>query len=288
MANTLALRRRIKTAQNVSKTTKAMQMIAASWLKRGQTKATDSKPYVDALSKLSSLLASKVTSDYDHPYLKDQSQTKQKLLVIFSPDRGLSGGLLTNLIREYLRFQTLSDYSVITLGKRIEKYVLKSKNKLIASFPLGTPVPTIDMIYPISKLIDQQYLSKSVSSVEVLFTNFQSVFSQTPTVSKLLPLEIATQKGEEGSFKNRFELFEPSVEKLIPPLLKRYIETVLFQYLMESYVSDQAARMIAMQNATDNAKDMIEQLTLEYNKARQARITSEILDITGSTVAIYG
>jgi len=260
-------------------------MIAASKLKRAQSHAEASKPYVEKLSELSNILASKIQTQYSHPYMSPSTQSGRKLLVIFAPDRGLCGGLVTNLIREYLKFAQDENCFAITVGKKIEKYVARSKNTLIASFPLGTVTPTFDMIPPISTLIDQEYLSGKVSSVEVLSTRFTSVFVQKPLVSPLLPLTLS--QVEEKNL-NQFELFEPSVEMLIPPLLRRYMEMTLYQLLIENFVSEQASRMIAMQNATDNAKDIIEQLTLEYNKARQARITNEILDITSSSVAIYG
>lgn len=288
MANTLALRRKIKTAQNVSKTTRAMQMIAASKLKRAQDATMASRPYVEKLIEVMQRLSTVDKHTFTHPYLATSAlQNKKTLLIIISPDKGLCGGLITNLLREYTNLNTDS-YVFLTIGKKGEYSIARLGKDLIASFPIGITLPSLHIVYPLAKLIDEYFLTGKVQKVEVLSTHFISLFSQKPLVNQLLPLVRPAQATAREKIETIKEtLFEPDAATILPPLLQHYLEMTLYQYIMESYVSEQGARMIAMQNATDNAKDIIEALRLEYNKARQTRITNEILDISSAANALY-
>lgn len=281
MANTLRLKRRIKTAQNVSKTTRAMKMIAASKLKRAQLAALASRPYVEKLTLLTNGLTAKIDKDSLPSYMKKGTPDKE-FLIIISPDKGLCGGLIANLIKEYVGLKT-KDLLLLTIGKKAEGYLLRTHQEIIASFPFGTTLPSFDFVYPIIKIVNDNFLTGKVGSVKILTSHFASIFSQKPVITTLLPIALpAEAKKTSGSL-----LFEPSVAEILPDLLKHYLEMSLYQHLLESYLSEQAARMFAMQNATDNAKDMIEELTLEYNKARQEKITSEILDISSVSFFAY-
>lgn len=291
MATTLELRRRIKTAQNISKTTRAMQMIAASKLKRAQEATLASRPYVEKLIVLSKEIVAGTNSDqFQHPYIEQRTRSGKKLLVIFSPDKGLCGTLVTNLLREFFSKKDEGNYMYLSVGKKIEHYVVRLNNDLVASFPFGTVLPDFEMVFPLLKIIDELYLNGKVDSVEILTTRFESLFTQRPMATVLLPLTTHYQSHRETTTdsepKKQFEIYEPNIQEILPPLLRHYVEMVLYQHLLESFVSEQAARMISMQNATDNAKDIIEALTLEYNKARQQKITSEILDISSASNAL--
>lgn len=299
MASTIALLRRIKTAQNVSKTTKAMQMIAASKLKKAQDAALASRPYVDKLSVVTRDLTKRVEKASLPAYMQESTKTGKTLVIVIAPDKGLCGGLVTNLAKEVLRRNSKNDIYV-TIGKKIESTVVYLGKDLIASFPFGNTLPKFDVVYPITKMIDEYFLGGKVDSVELLSTHYQSIFTQKPQWIKLLPIlpqdgiqpstpeltkgktSIATN---EKSVNDHFALFEPDIEGILPDLLKRYMEMIVYQEVLESYLSENAARMLSMQNATNNAKDIIEDLKLEYNKSRQAKITSELLDITGGLVA---
>lgn len=284
MATLLSLKRRINAARNVSKTTKAMQMIAASKLKRAQDAALSARPYVEKLTALSQDATAKTMDTKKHPYMLSTAENHKTLLIAISPDKGLCGGLIANLTKEFLSFlDGNKDSSCIVVGKKIEQQVVKLPNEVLASFNFGNTLPTFDMVYPIKKLIDEYYLSGQVSTVKILTTDFANFFSQTPTVTTLLPVTLSEQTQKLESF----QLVEPSLEELVPSLLEHYVEMNLFQALLESYLSEQASRMITMQNATNNAKDIIESLQLEYNKTRQANITSELLDLIGGR-AIHG
>ncbi len=281
MATLHILKRRIKAAQNVSKTTRAMQMIAASKLRRAQEAALSSRPYVDRLTELTQAISSKINDDQKHPYMKLNPETQKTLLILLSPDKGLCGGLITNLLREFLQFTDKEkNISYVVIGKKAQSSVVHLNTEIIASFPFGTTIPIFDMVYPIAKLIDDNYLQGNVHTVKILDSNFQSIFSQKPTIATLLPITLPQDISADT--RNFFTLFEPNIIDLVPTLLKHYIEMAIFQFLLESYVSEQASRMIAMQNATNNARDMIADLRLEYNQSRQTKITNEILDIAGS------
>lgn len=278
MASLQLLKRRITASQNVSKTTRAMQMIAASKMKRAQEAALSTRPYVEKLTIMTQEVGKKVTSKFTHPYISQNSNNGKTLLIILSPDKGLCGGLITNLVKEFLRFSREEKPYYMVLGKKMEAKISHVRNDVIASFPFGTTLPTFDMIYPIIRIIDEYYLGKKVDTVKILTTKFTTIFSQIPQVTQLLPIAIPE------SVTTAEHVFEPPAATILPPLLKHYIEMVIYQQLLESFVSEQAARMIAMQNATTNARDIITELKLEYNKTRQAKITSEILDITGGMI----
>jgi F-type H+-transporting ATPase subunit gamma len=217
--------------------------------------------------------------------MKQPKQNGKTLFVVIAPDKGLCGGLVTNLTRELLH-QSQSDDIFLTIGKKIESPVARITKHIVASFPFGTTLPKYDIVYPIAKIIDEQFLSGKVDKVVLLSTHFVTMFSQKPEITNLLPIaEIIEDKESTKNVTSTFQLFEPNLESILPDLLKRYMEMTLYQEILESYLAEQSARMISMQNATNNAKEIIEDLKLEYNKTRQAKITSEILDITGGMTA---
>ncbi len=283
MATILSLKRRIKAASNVSKTTRAMQMIAASKMKKAQNSALSVKPYAEKIGLLSTKVREKIEKEALHPYMEERNESGKTLFLVFSPDKGLCGGLITNLLSEVIK-NIKEDDLVITVGKKIENYIVRLNKTLIASYPFGNTLPIYETVYSIAKMVDDNYLNKKVDNVKIIYTNFASIFSQKPIVLNLLPIAINVNENEqnESDKKNPFQLFEPSIEELLPTLIKKYFEITVYQKLLESYLSEQASRMVAMQNATTNARDIILDLTLEYNKTRQAKITSEILDITSA------
>lgn len=280
MANLLSLKRRIRAASNVSKTTRAMQMIAVSKLKKAQDATVAGRPYVEKLSSISSNVLGKVNGKFTHEYMKKDGNNKS-LIIIFAPDKGFCGGLVTNLINEIINIDSQNKNNIyLTVGKKTETTIVNLQKELIASFKFGTALPTFDMVLPIVKIIDENFLGQKVNSVKIISTNFLSLFSQKPTITNLLPIEFP--KTESASFS----LFEPAPEKLLPSLLRHLLEMTVYQQLLESYASEQGARMIAMQNATDNATEIVEDLQLEYNKGRQEKITNEILDIGGAAFTL--
>ena len=283
MATLLILKRRMRTASNVSKTTKAFQMISASKLKKAQNAAESSKPYVEKLDSISKALERRVDKENLHQYMILPEDINAKLLIIISPDKGLCGGLVTNLLREVLHYNNNEKTYYITVGKKAERAVASLNKEVIASFPFGTSLPQFEMVFPIAKLVNEYFLNKKVAEVAILSTKFTSVFSQVPGFNTLLPVKLAETVEADKSVT----LFEPNVDMLLPDLLQHYLEMVIYQSLLEAYASEQASRMIAMKNATDNAFDIIFELKLEYNKTRQEKITNELLDIGGGLQIAY-
>lgn len=282
MANILSLKRRIKAAQNVSKTTKALQMISASKMKKTQNTVITARPYVQKLQEISRIISKSDIESYKHPYLTPSNNSGKTLLLVLSPDKGLCGSLITNLIREFLIYKKNmeEDIKYIVVGKKLEGRIIQVSKEIIASFSFGSTIPGFQMVYPIIKLIDEYYISQKVDSVKVLMTEYKGVFTQSPKIQTILPIELPEGEIDTSS---SFTSFEPSREEILKSLLTHYLQMSIYLSFLESFVSEQAARMIAMQNATVNARDIIDSLELEYNKTRQAKITSEILDIGSST-----
>lgn len=278
MASLLSLKRRISAAQNVSKTTRAMQMIAASKLKRAQNAALSSKAYSEKLSQVSQNLTSRVEGKSIHPYIETKLNASKTLIIAISPDKGLCGGLITNLVKEFINLQS-KDFEYLIIGKKLEsKIVHLSNSQVIATFEFGTTTPNFEMVFPITRIIDEYFIGKRVGSVKVLYSSFVSIFTQNPTLETILPVVIPQEKNPTSDPYT----FEPNLNVLLPSLLKHYLEMSIYKILLESFASEQASRMIAMQNATTNAKEIIEELKLEYNKSRQAKITNDILDISNT------
>jgi len=285
MATLISLRRRIKSAQNISKTTKAMQMIAASKLKKAQDAALTGRPYIQKLTELAQDVTSRVEDSQKHPYMKLSIDSNKTLLIAIAPDKGLCGGLVTNILREFFTYsRSLHDSPMIVVGKKLENQVVKLPNEVLATFHFGTTLPSFEIVFPIISLINDYYLTGKVNSVKVLYTDFVSFFSQAPKVVDLLPIALPERTETTTS---KLMLYEPNLSEMIPSLLTHYLEMNLYQYFLETYLSEQAARMLAMQNATNNARDIIDGLKLEYNKTRQAKITGELLDIIGGRAQAY-
>lgn len=259
-----------------------MQMIAASKLKKAQDAALSSRPYVEKLLAITGDLTKRVEKSALPLYMKEQKNSGKTLFLLIGPDKGLCGGLVTNLVRDVIKKADTQD-SFITVGKKVELPVSHISKNIIGSFPFGNTLPTFDVVFPIVRLIDDQFASGKIDKVEIISTHFASVFMQRAQQTHLLPIR-PQEEQEEKNLNDAFQLFEPNVEELLPDLLQRYIEMAVYQEILESYLSEQAARLLSMQNATNNAKEIIEDLKLEYNKTRQAKITAELLDITGSAV----
>ena len=270
--NLQLLRRRIKTSKNIAQIAKAMEMISASKIKKAQEAVQNNKPYAQRILDFTTRVSRNTEQKISHPYL-ETNDSEKKLIIAFSPDRGLCGGLNTSLSKLFL--QIPQDDYVITNGKRAGQFISKTGIQPVAAFDSGTTLPSYERVYQLVELINEYYLTKKVSKVEVIYPDFVSFFTQTPTQKTILPLEIPS--GESTSLSSY--IFEPNAEKLLLELLPYYLEINIYSILLEAYTSEQAARMMAMQNAKNNALDIAEFLTLSYNKSRQEKITNEILDL---------
>ena len=282
MASTIQLKRRIRTAQNISKTTRAMNMIATSKLKRAQESAVSSRPYSEKLGEVAMAIAENVEPGEKSSYLK-ASKSEKEMYIVISPDKGLCGGMIANLARTFTLETKNKDVLVMTIGKKMEPYILRAKKEIVASFPFGNTVPAYSAVLAITKVVDDFFLTAKAGKIYLLTTQFVNVFTQSTKIIQLLPLQLNSDY--QKKILKPVSLFEPSSEEILPAILRRYIEMTIYHAMTESYAAEQAARMTAMKNATDNANDIIEELKLVYNKTRQEKITGELLDISGSAFA---
>jgi F-type H+-transporting ATPase subunit gamma len=291
MASTRDLRRRIKSIRNTSQITKAMQMVAASKMRKAQQSALSGRPYA---ALMNSVLA-EVTfhaGDFTHPLMEIRPMRKQAIIVI-STDKGLCGALNSNLLREAGKFDKETTVYVAA-GRKGAQFLARTKRSLAAEFTYRD-APHFSEARAISKFAQDLFLKGDVDRVDVLYTNFISTLNQKPELRRLLPVgDIkALEVGVEGEGKGAELLrgatefiFEPTAGDVLGALLPHYLNFQVYQYLLEAKASEHSARMVAMKNATDNAKQLIKDLTLEYNKLRQSNITRELLEITSAAMAL--
>jgi len=274
------LKRRIKTAGNLGQIARAMETIAGTKIRKAKLAVDNNKPYAEKITSMVEDLIAVVDADkISHPYLQKNISDK-KLLIAIGPDKGLCGSLPSNLFRKIIEFNDSATY-LITVGRKMEKFSSRlTFIKSVASFSMGSVLPDYSTVYPLMNIINEYYLGGQVSEIIILFTEFRSFLSQVPVFKTLIPVEFKkTLITAEPLY-----IFEPHPETIINELLPYYVEIKLYNALVNAFTSEQAARMIAMQNARENAKEMADYLTLSYNKSRQEKITSEILDIINGKI----
>lgn len=286
MASEKLIKRRMKSAKNISQITRAMQMVAASKMKKAQSLALSGRPYAEKIAEMVKKFVARIDAS-QHPLLQTNMQGKT-LIVVISTNKGLCGGLNTNLFRTLtsaFNQEVLTSSIFVTVGKKGEQFVIKSSRSLLADF--SQTIPFSKNIPSLTTLITEGYIKGEYKEVYVVYSNFLSALSQEPFVKRLLPLkefvakEITDKKQEENEF-----LVEPSIDAILNDLLFHYLENQVRDAVLEAEASEHSARMIAMKNATDNAKELMQILTLEYNKARQEKITYEIADMVTARLAV--
>jgi F-type H+-transporting ATPase subunit gamma len=286
-ANTREIRRRIKSIKNTAQITKAMQMVAASKMRKAQGAALAGRPYADLMNRVLVSL-SKRTNPELSPLLEVR-EVKKELVLIVSTDKGLCGALNTNLLRETSQFNDRPT-AYVASGRKAVQYLARMKKDLLADFHLKDS-PTLIETKPISKFLMEKFLSREVDKVSVLYTRFINTLTLKPTVQTILPISAADlpQAGPEepshGDESLEF-LYEPSAAEVLAGILPHYVHFEVYQMVLDARASEHSARMVAMKNATDNAKQLIKDLTLEYNKIRQASITTELLEIATAQMGL--
>jgi len=277
------IRRRIGSVKNIKQITRAMQFVAASKLKRAQDATLQARPYREKLDEVLADVAAVLSND-DHPLLA-RRQGGTRLLILFTTDRGLAGSLNTNTIRFAMRAITEStgDLRVVTVGRKGTMAMRRAHVPVAASFDGFGDKPDFASVLPLTRLVTDDFLAGTYSRIDLVHPSFVSTLVQRPVIEPLLP--IVASADTEGIPGNQF-LWEPSPSAVLEQLLPRYVATRLFQAVLETTASEQSSRMVAMRNATDNAQELIEDLTLTYNKVRQANITREMIEIaTGASIA---
>lgn len=274
------IKKRIKTANNIAQISKAMEMIAASKIKKAQTAVEKNRLYAQRVKTVVQKLLTKHGDELtDNAFFKLKSGTDKKLVYIISPDKGLCGGLLANLFSEFISKVSKHDY-VVTIGKKAQQFCIKNGFNVIASFNMGTTFPKYSEFTHVLKFIESYYVQKKICGVEVIYTNFKNRMVQQPNTAVLAPIEIDKTFVDKG-----IHIFEPSPKAVFDSLMPYYFEVEFYDMLMNAYASEQAARMQAMNNSKENAKDISTFLTTVYNKSRQEKITNEILDLANGLIS---
>lgn len=273
------IRRRIRSIQSTAKITRAMEMIAASKMRQAQLRVLAARPYAEKMHEVVAHLAVQAQPGEElHPLLQ-RREVKRVAVVHIAADRGLCGGLNANVNRMTANFvlEQSMPAALITVGRRGRDFMSRYGRDILAEFiQLGDQPSLLDTI-PISRVVIDDYTNETIDQVYLAYTRFITTVNQQPMLQELLPIEPAKMERTE----NLEYIYEPSAPGVLEHLLPRYVEMQVYHAILESIASEQSARMVAMRNATDNANDMIEELTLIYNKARQELITKELLDIAG-------
>ena len=276
MASQRDIRRRITAARNIKQITRAMQFVAASKLRRAQDATLAARPYSEKIDEVLADVAA-VLGPEDHPLLADPTGSK-RLLILITTDRGLAGPLNTNIIRFVAREITehSGDMSVVSVGRKGRDAMRRSRVPIEAHFAGFGDKPTFADVLPLARLITDDFLSGEYGRVDLIYSRFISTLAQRPVLVQVLPIK--PTEDTEGIPGNQF-IFEPSPAVVFEQLLPRYVATRLFQAVLEAKASEESSRMVAMKNATENAEELIDDLTLAYNKVRQSNITREMIEI---------
>ncbi len=293
MANTREIRRRIRSVENTAKITNAIQLVAASKMRRAQDRALQARPYAEKMQSVLGHLSS-VAGDPDsaHPLL-ERREINETTVILITPDRGLCGGLIANLERHTGEIVLgpeaggSGELSMIPVGRKGGDYFQRFGINFRASFQEMGDYPGLAETQPISRIAIDDYTNGRVDQVLLVYASFINTVTQVPVTVPILPVEPPASADDDGSGESQY-IFEPSPQEVLADLLPRYVDLLIYQAVLEAAASEQSARMVAMRNATDAANDMISDLTLVYNKARQEQITSELLDITGGVEALKG
>jgi F-type H+-transporting ATPase subunit gamma len=288
LASEREIRRRIRSVHNMSTITRAMEMVSAAKMRKAQQRVTASRPYADRLRAVIADLSG-LSNDPEtlaqYPLLVQRPLNRAALIVI-TPDRGLTGALNTNIVRRasrYILSESGVPVEVVAAGKKGRDFMVRTRQEVVAEFVgMGEDV-TLDDVRPVAEVAAQDFLAGKVDAVFVVYAEFVNTLTQRPVVKQLLPIERPTEGGGYTDY-----IFEPSPQEVLNQLLPRYAEIQLYQAFLESIASEHSARMVAMKNATENAKELVAELTLERNKARQSRITQEVAEIAAGANALGG
>ncbi|AJP49282.1 ATP F0F1 synthase subunit gamma [Rugosibacter aromaticivorans] len=291
MAGSKEIRSKIKSVQNTRKITKAMEMVAASKMRKAQDRMRAARPYSEKIRRLAANLSHALMTDYRHPFLTKKASIKRVGLIVITTDKGLCGGLNTNVLRQSINAmrqwerQGISDISVTCIGNKGLGFMQRLGAKVVSHITHIGDTPHMEkLIGPIKVMLDA-YQAGELDEVHIAYTRFVNTMSQQAVIEPLLPLS-----GERlGTPETGWDyLYEPDAQTVVDDLLLRYVEALIYEGMTENMASEQSARMVAMKAATDNAGSVIKELQLVYNKARQAAITKEISEIVGGAAAIAG
>jgi F-type H+-transporting ATPase subunit gamma len=275
----------VRSVTSIAKVTKAMELVAGSKMRRSQVRALQARPYAEKMREILGDLAKQRSEDEEsHPFLTVRP-AKNTLVLVLGPNRGLAGGLPSNINRRAATFalEQETPVSFVTVGRKSRDFIARTRQPLVAEFTMPD-YPDLADTLALTRMIIDEYESARADRVFLLYPRFVNTAVQTPTIRQLLPIQsedISDVTAEDVDY-----LYEPSSTGVLAELLPRYIEMTVYAAILENEASELSARMVAMRNATEAAKDMIQTLTLIYNKVRQEQITKELLDIVGGVEAM--
>lgn len=288
MPNLKEIRRRIKSVKNTRQITKAMELVAASKMKKAQQAAISGQPYAALLAETLAHISTRI-EELDHPFFEER-EIKTRGIILITTDRGLCGPLNGNLFREVQKIE--GDAQFVSVGRKGKQFLSRTDRALLADFVVEDSVPYVK-IKQLTEFMIEKYLSGEVDTVEIWYSRFVNVLMQVPTQAKLLPITglddmITELRGKgaeafEASDDDRNFKFEPDPKTILNELLPLFVNRQAYQAVLSARASEHSARMVAMKTAKDNATKLLDSLTLQFNKARQAAITQEILEIAAAT-----
>ncbi len=287
MATAREVRLRIRSVKNIAQVTRALQTISASRVRKAQEAVLNSRPYAHKALEILQHLSAIPEGEHVHPLLAKSPQERRSLVILITSDRGLAGAYNTNVLRIALeRFN--QDESFLAIGRKGRDLLVRLGKNLVGEFSNLPPEPSFIDVSAIGQLAIEEFKKDEFDRVFLVYTDYINLLRQEPTIKQFLPLELEmVEKQPEVDEKPRSSyIYEPGQLELIDLVLVRFIQLQLYEGYLESLASEHAARMVAMQNASDNALDLSAALTLEYNKARQLAVTSDILDIVGGAEAL--
>jgi F-type H+-transporting ATPase subunit gamma len=287
MAGGREIKTKIKSVQNTRKVTRALEMVSASKIRKAQERMKSSRPYARLMRQMIGHIA-QANSEYTHPFMQERADVKRVGYVIVSTDRGLCGGLNSQLFRRILADMREwqgkgAEIGVVTIGQKATAFFRRLKVNMVGSVTHLGEKPQLEKLIGVIKVMLDNYSAGSIDRVVLAYNDFVNTMSQKPTLDQLLPLPAS------GTLETRHDwdyLYEPDAESVLDDVLKRYVESLVYQATLENLASEHAARMVAMKSASDNATKLIGTLNLIYNKARQAAITQEISEIVGGAAAV--
>jgi len=287
MAGAREIRTKIKSVGNTRKVTRALEMVSASKIRKAQDLMRASRPYSRAMRQVIGHLA-KARSEYKHPYLVERTEIRRVGYIVVSTDRGLCGGLNSNLFRKLLgEIRAWNDKKVevdiVAIGTKANTFFKRLKVNLVGSATHLGEKPKVEQLIGVVKVVLDAYAAGRIDRLTLAYNDFVNTMTQKPTLDQLLPLPAS------DSFSTAYDwdyIYEPDAQTVLDHVLTRYFESLVYQSTLENLASEHAARMVAMKSASDNATKAIDSLTLVYNKARQAAITQEISEIVGGAAAV--
>ena len=298
MPSTRLIRRRISSVKNITQLTKAMELVAASRMRRAQQNVLSSRPFSQKVLEIIGDIAG-LQEDIDYRNLSpllQQREVKQVGMVLVTTDKGLAGSLNTNSIRRAVRFINEETggkpVKLVTVGRKGRDFMVRVGREVIAEFTNLPAAPSLLDTLPISRVVIDDYTNGKLDAVYLLYSNFINTLTQRPTIVKLLPIDPTVVQNQENA-ENRPNnggkvdfIFEPDAATVLQGLLPRYVEVEIFQAILENIASEQSSKMVAMRAASDKGKELVGDLTLSYNKLRQSNITTEILEIASAANAM--